>query len=146
MRGVAFLLFAVLSEFSGVAQAAPGFAVGQSCYATKLEAAEAVCRESFPLFDTGTTLSSGSTTANTWQLVQSCVGVTGTTVPYLNVARSQTTTTTATWNNYLLRMDNFPSCDTDDMPTDPAFYAVAGVGVLLFFSLMHGFSVGRGST
>lgn len=144
MRFFAFLLFALLAN---PVWAVPGYAVGQSCYATKLEAAEAVCREAFPRFDSGVHSTSGTTnSSSTWQLVSSCAGVQGTTVPYLYLQRGQTTYTTSSFSWYLLRMDEFPPCDTDDMPTDPAFYAVAGIGVLLFFSLMHGFSVGRGST
>jgi hypothetical protein len=80
-----------------------------------------------------------SPTADSWQRVTWCTGASSGEQLQLSWSRPPATTEVV---NTTLRVD-FPACDTEHIEDGLEFYSIAGLGVLLFFSLMHGFSVGR---
>jgi hypothetical protein len=80
-----------------------------------------------------------SPTFDSWQRFTWCTGASSGEQLELSWSRPPATTEVV---NTTLRVD-FPACDTEQIEDGVEFYSIAGLGVLLFFSLMHGFSVGR---
>jgi hypothetical protein len=137
IRASAFGL--ALLFWAAPALAAAGFAAGGVCHSTLAQAAAMACATWEPDMESQGTSSNILTSCSS---VQSSAANPVVLAMTRSVLGTNTTPTTATWYASLL----IPACDTEDMPRGVEFYAVVGVGILLFFSLMHGFSVGRVST